>query len=304
MVAVRSLPIVAMWQARSWARHADRQMTFCVKSTSAERHWLGFEATIYEASAGYSELSNSQHSISMHVGAPLLITSRCDGSSVRRLQVPGDIKIVPAGVSRIWETESATTKLSMEISAPLLYSVAEGMGVKNPASVAILPQLHVNDARMEHVGWAVKAELESHDPFGRVYAEGLGVALAAHLLRRYARATEPFPRAALSQRRLGRVLDYVRGNVASDLSLFELAKIAGVSPSYFKAVFKQTTGMAVHQYVIRVRVQYAADILQRGAAPLADVALQAGFANQSHLARCMRRILGVTPGQLRSRFQH
>jgi len=276
-------------------------MAFCVKATSAERQWSGFEASIYEATAGFSELSNSQHSVSMHLGRPLLVTSRCDGSSLRRLQVPGDLKIVPAGVPRVWETESATTKLSMEISAPLLYSVAETMGVKNPGAVAVLPQLHLNDARIEHIGWAVKAELESRDPLGRVYGEGLGVALAAHMLRKYARLGEPRTGDTLSRRRLARTLDYVRANVASDLSLFELAKVAGVSPSHFKTLFKQTVGMAVHQYVIRARVDYAAGILQHDDAPLADVALQAGFANQSHLARCMRRIMGVTPGQLRTR---
>ena len=66
----------------------------------------------------------------------------------------------------------------------------------------------------------------------------------------------------------------------------ELAAIAGVSPSHFKTLFKQSVGMPVHQYVIRRRVEYA-------------VELQAGFANQSHLARCMRATLGVTPGTLR-----
>jgi AraC family transcriptional regulator len=290
-----------MWQERAWARHDDRKMAFRVKATSEQRHWSGFEASIYEASAGYSELSHSQHSISMHLGRPLLVTSRCDGASVRRLQVPGDLKIVPAGVARVWETESATTKLSMDVSASLLYSVAETMGVKNPGAVAILPQLHLTDARIEHIGWALKTELESHDPFGRAYGEGLGVALAAHLLRKYARVPEQPSRDGLSRRRLARTLEYVRANVASDLSLFELAKVAGVSPSHFKTLFKQTTGMAVHQYVIRARVRFAAEVLQRDAAPLADVALQAGFANQSHLARCMRRIMGLTPGQLRTR---
>jgi AraC family transcriptional regulator len=290
-----------MWQERAWARHDDRKMEFRVKATSMERHWYGFEATVYEASAGFSELSVSQHSVSMQLGRPLLVTSRCDGSSLRRLQMPGDIKIVPAGVSRVWETESATTKLSMEISAALLYEVAETMGVRNAAAIAILPQLHVNDARIEHIGWAVKAELESRDPFGRVYGEGLGVALAAQLLRSYAQVPEQRTGDVLSGRRLGRALDYVRANVGSDLSLFELAKVAGVSPSHFKTLFKQTVGMAVHQYVIRTRVEYAAQILQRDDSPLADIALQAGFANQSHLARCMRRIMGVTPGQLRDR---
>jgi AraC family transcriptional regulator len=277
-------------------------MEFRTKATSADRHWSGFEATIYEASAGFSELSVTQHSISMHLGRPLLVTSKCDGSSLRRLQAPGDLKIVPAGASRVWETESMTTKLSMEISPRLLYSVAETMGVRNPGSIAVVPQLHFNDVRIEHIGWAVKAELESRDPFGRIYGEGLGVALAAQLLRHYVRVPEGRGNEALSRKRLARTLDYVHANVAGDLSLFALASVAGISPSHFKSLFKQTLGMAAHQYVIRTRVERAAEILQRDDSPLADVALQAGFANQSHLARCMRRLMGVTPAQLRNRF--
>ena len=57
--------------------------------------------------------------------------------------------------------------------------------------------------------------------------------------------------------------------------------------------------MPVHQYVIRRRVEYAVELLQNDRSALADVALQAGFANQSHLARCMRVTLGITPGTLR-----
>lgn len=98
---------------------------------------------------------------------------------------------------------------------------------------------------------------------------------------------------------MARVFDYVRENIANDLSLRELAAVAGTSPSHFKALFKRAVGTPVHQYVIRTRVEYAAEILQREGLPLADVALQAGFSNQSHLALCMRRVMGVTPGQLR-----
>ena len=87
--------------------------------------------------------------------------------------------------------------------------------------------------------------------------------------------------------------------MTSPKRLARLAGVAGVSPSHFKTLFKQSAGMPVHQYVIRRRVEYAAELLQCGDPPLADVALQAGFSSQSHMARCMRRILGVTPGVLR-----
>jgi AraC family transcriptional regulator len=118
-------------------------------------------------------------------------------------------------------------------------------------------------------------------------------------LRRYAPAVSRRAAGGLSKPRLQRVTDYIRGHLTQDLALAELAEIANVSPSHFKALFKQAVGLPVHQYVIRSRVDFAIDLLRDGKLPLSDVALQAGFANQSHMARCMRRVAGVTPGAVR-----
>ncbi len=290
-----------MWEERAWRRHEDREMVFRVRESSAGRLWDGFDAFIYEASAGFSEQQFVRHNVSMQIGRPVLVTSRCNGETLRRLQVPGDVKIVPPGVPRVWETESATIKLSMYLSPALMLSTAEAMGVA-PDRVVIPPCLHLRDPRIEHIGWAVKAELEATEPLGRLYGDCLGVALASHLLRAYAPAAASRADGRLPRRRLARVLDFVRDNIASDLSLAELASVAGVSPSHFKTLFKQSVGMPVHRYVIHRRVEYAAELLAGSHAPLADVALQAGFANQSHMARSIRRALGVTPARLRSGF--
>ncbi|MBC5801544.1 MAG: helix-turn-helix transcriptional regulator [Candidatus Eremiobacteraeota bacterium] len=234
----------------------------------------------------------------MHVGAPLLVTSRCDGFRLHRLQVPGDIKIVPAGYSRIWETEGPTLKLTIDVSPSLVRTAAEEMSL-NADRVSIAPQLHVRDPQIEYIAWALKAELETEEPFGRLYADSLGLALAAHLLRRYAPSVpDRFP-SALPKRRLQRVLDYIRDHLSHDLTLGELAAIANMSPSYFNVLFKQSVGLSVHQHVVRVRVEYATALILEGDLPLSEVAFKAGFANQSHMARCMRRITGVTPGALR-----
>ena len=287
-----------MWQEREWSKHEDREMVFRVRSSSAERRWNGFDAIIYEATAGFSEQQFVRHNVSMQVGRPLLVTSRCNGQTVRRLQVPGDLKIVPPGVPRVWETESATIKLSMYLSSLLMLSAADAMGV-NPDRVDIPPQLHVRDPRIEHIGWAVKAELEASEPLGRLYGESLGLALAAHLLRGYLPARPPGSDVRLSRRRLQRVVDYIHDHLSQDLSLAELAQLVDMSPSHFKVIFKQSVGLPVHQYVIRSRVEYAADLIARGKLSLSEVALQAGFANQSHMARSMKRLTGVTPSAVR-----
>ena len=232
-------------------------MVFRVRSSSTDRLWSGFEAILYVASAGFSEQQFVRHNVSMQVGRPLLVTSRCDGQTLRRLQAPGDVKIVPPGMPRVWETESATVKLSMYVSPSLIFWAADAMGV-DPERVAIAPQLHVRDPRIEHIGWAVKAELETRSPAGRLaYGESLGLRarLASRLVQTYVPACAPLGDAKLSRRRLARVFDYVQGNIASDLSLLELAKIAGVSPVALQDALQQAAGMPVHQYVIRRRVE-------------------------------------------------
>jgi AraC family transcriptional regulator len=63
-------------------------------------------------------------------------------------------------------------------------------------------------------------------------------------------------------------------------------------------MFKRSTGFAVHEYVIRQRVYRAKQLLTRGELAASQVAAEAGFSHQSHMARAMRRVLGVTPSAI------
>lgn len=72
---------------------------------------------------------------------------------------------------------------------------------------------------------------------------------------------------------------------------------------YLKTLFKRSTGVPVHEYVVQRRVERAKVLLMRGELPASQVALQAGFAHQSHMARCMRRVLGVAPTALARAWQ-
>ena len=184
----------------------------------------------------------------------------------------------------------------MYLSPGLVASAADAMGL-NCDRVEIPPQLHLRDPRIEHIGWAVKSELESADPIGRLYGESLGLALAAQIVARHARRTTDRLSARISQRRLVRVLDYIHEHLANDLSLSELAHVAGLSPSHFKVVFKQSLGVPVHQYVIKTRVEYATSLILENGLPLSQIAFQAGFASQSHMARSLKRVAGVLPAR-------
>ena len=74
-----------------------------------------------------------------------------------------------------------------------------------------------------------------------------------------------------------------------------------MSPSRLKALFRQAMGASVYQYVIARRVERARQLLQEGESSPSNVAFSVGFANQSHLARWTRRLLGATPLELMGR---
>lgn len=98
---------------------------------------------------------------------------------------------------------------------------------------------------------------------------------------------------------LNAVLAFMDDNLGRDLRLQELATVSGLGISRFKTLFREATGISAYQYVIRRRVERAAVLLRSGNLPITRVALDAGFCHQSHLAAHMRRLLGVTPSELR-----
>jgi AraC family transcriptional regulator len=276
-------------------RPIEGVMQFVERASSAGRAWNLFHVRLFDSSGGYRQgIIAPANCVIMHVGRTMNSTCRWETIISRRRALAGDIDIIPMGTAAIWEEDGPSTMLAVHVTPALLRAAAQGINV-NPDLIAIEPQLQLRDPLIEHIGWALKAEVESDQLYDRVYAEGLGISLAVHMLRRYAHDRSSECRRRLSQRQLRHVLDYINEHIASNLTLLEIAGVTGVSPSHFKSLFKDRMGLPVHQYVIKRRVEVATELIVRRQFKLSEVALRAGFADQSHMARCMRRVIGMTP---------
>lgn len=143
---------------------------------------------------------------------------------------------------------------------------------------------------------ALAAELSS--PGEPLYAEALGQAFALHLLGAHGQSggsKRLAPKGKLGAAQLRSALDYAQEHLATDVSLESLAQAAGYSPFQFARLFKATTGLAPHQFVLRLRLERACRLIRSGHTGLAEVALAVGFYDQAHLTNVFRKALGQTP---------
>jgi AraC family transcriptional regulator len=245
----------------------------------------------------------SDHYISVHAGAPVRVS--CHGNRLRSLITRGQLNLMPAGWSDEWIEDDESTYVALHLPQSLVRLVAGEMGL-DPDRTGIEPRYHFRDAQIEHIAWALEAERRASFLNGLLYSESLGMALAVRLLGQYrASGSSPpvLPQGGLARPQLERVTEHVEAHLDEKLSLVRLARVAGVSASHFKTLFKRSMGLPVHEYVIQRRVERAKALLLRGDLPASQIALETGFAHQSHMARCMRRILGVTPTAVtRSRY--
>ncbi len=166
----------------------------------------------------------------------------------------------------------------------------------------IVQQPGVDDAALAALVRLVETEVVTGCPSGRLFGESLCLTLATHITARYAcmPATTPGRIGALSVRRFERVRDYIGTHLGDDLSLGELAQVAGLSPQHFATAFRKRADMTPHRYVLDQRIGEAKRLLAASnARSVADVAASLGFASQSHFTEVFRRRVGATPARYR-----
>jgi AraC family transcriptional regulator len=244
------------------------------------------------------------HVVNLHLSGPIRMVTRLDGESWEGSYTRGNVEIFPAGRRIEQVLGEASEDVNVLLEAEFVRRVAADVGA-DPDRLEILNRFEARDPQIERTMLSFLTELESDGLGSGLYAEALATALAVHLLREHSslgerakRKVGQEPLGGLSAKVLGRVLDYVHDNLAGDLTLAGMAREANLSPYHFSRLFKESTGMSPHQYVVRERVERAKRLLLRGDLPGAAVAREVGFYDQGHLARHTRRLLGATPGEI------
>jgi transcriptional regulator GlxA family with amidase domain len=106
-------------------------------------------------------------------------------------------------------------------------------------------------------------------------------------------------RGGLSPRTVRRLREHIDGHIGQRIRVEELAKLANLSVCYFVRAFKRSMDVTPHEYLVRRRVELTMSLLSSTDMPLSEVALAAGFVDQSHCARRFHQRVGMSPRQYR-----
>lgn len=175
--------------------------------------------------------------------------------------------------------------LNVELSADVLQKL---LNCSSHLTTAPEP----NGGKITTTALRLYREVGSDDPCAALAVEGLTLELLAAV----GRCT---PGGRTAPEWLGRVVDFIHDNFRGELKIDEIAAAAGVHPVHLATVFRKFKSQTVSQYQRSLRIQWACRQMAEKGPTLAELAVEAGFYDQSHFTRAFKEVIGVTPGRFR-----
>ena len=251
-------------------------------------------------SAEYRDREIATHILFLFEGDPRTAAARAEKQRFDGTVRSGDVWLIPRFMRHTSRFAGSHGGLVLSIGNSALEHHAGEL--LRGGQVELAPRFDLKDGPLEHMLRGLLAVTEEGERAERLVAELMVNAVCVHLAKRYAvsKLDTARRRGGLPPARLKRVLEYIEGNLDKSITLSGLAKTAEMSVYYFSALFKQSTSLSPHRYVLRRRIQKARQLLRETNASVLEVGLSVGFERQNNFARAFRRLTGVSPRYFRS----
>jgi AraC-like DNA-binding protein/uncharacterized RmlC-like cupin family protein len=215
------------------------------------------------------------------------------GSAERGYRVgAGEVAVIPARVPHVYraDPDDPWSIWWLHVTGSDTSELVESICTPESGAIVALRDVYSAAALIER---AVVA-LERDETAASLYlASGAAWGLLAQL------ASDRLQGPAATADRIQIAQDYLRDNLAAQVSVGELARLASLSSSHFSALFKASTGIGVVEYVRRLRSARARELLMTTEASVADIGMSVGYGDPFYFSRQFRLVNGTSPSEFR-----
>ena len=243
-----------------------------------------------------------QHLIFFHVGAHAAASRRdmecrMDSRRLRHEPGAGSLAICPAGTAGAADAGFGMDCIVVAVD-PGRFALAAAED--SALEARLIERLSGWDETLLRLARSLVVESRDRFPGGSLSWNELAAGFIDTLTARHSVEPVPQARGRLGREHFSKIRSHILAHLHEPIEVTTLAGIAGRSPFHFTRVFSRTVGMTPHRYVVHLRLRRALDMARAGHAGLAEIAAATGFADQSHLWHWVRRVYGVSLGQLSS----
>jgi AraC family transcriptional regulator len=214
---------------------------------------------------------------------------------------PDRFCIMPRQQESTWDVRSDLSFVHLYCTDKHLRQIAEQTWDRSPASINMQERIFAEDAQITLLYRQFLLNCDWQERANQLTLSSASTLLMSHLIQNYTQLQWCLPqvRGGLAPAVLRRVCEYIDHHLDQPLLLVDLAALAGLSEYHFARMFKQSTGLAPHQFVMRARLQLAERLLRHSTLPLTQIALDCGFSSASHFSNRFKAAYGVAPQQMR-----
>lgn len=218
---------------------------------------------------------------------------------------PGHIFFIPPNTPFGLQVESRCEIVCIYVSENLFKSIETEFLTASESLLSLGHRFSVFDRFLCQVVLSIKENVERGGTFAGIELEYFARVLTARLIAKYSDKcpAERSGESGLSSTVLRQTLAYIDQNLDRRITVNTLSKDAGLGTAQFARLFKKSTNITFHQYIILRRIERARVLLEETRLSVAEIAQDCGFADQVHLTRFFNRIVGTSPALFRRNSQ-
>lgn len=250
-------------------------------------------------SAHYGEREQTTHILFLYDGEPVRAAWRVGGQRFNAWVHSGHLWVVPSSMPHTSSFQGPHGGALLSIGKSQL---ERHIGpLMRGGRIELAPGFNLEDGQLEHLLRALLSVAQDHSGVDVLMSELLINAVCIRLAKRCAvsKLNMVPRRGGLPAARLKRVLEYIDANLGKNITLTELASVVNMSLYYFAVLFRRSTDLSPHRYVLNRRIERAKELLCDPKLSVLDVSIDVGFEHQNNFARAFRRVIGVSPTQYR-----